>query len=93
VLDLSVLLFLLSMMVVGGLGRAWGPLLGCALLMLIDEVLKDFGEWRMIGLGAITVVFIMVLRQGVVGLIAALWAKLHRGGAVTAPARRSASLG
>ncbi len=79
VLDLSLLLFLLSMMVVGGLGRAWGPLLGCALLMLIDDVLKDFGEWRMIGLGAITVVFVIVLRQGVVGLVAALWTKLHRG--------------
>ena len=40
-LYLSPLLFLLSMMVVGGVGNLWGPLLGAAALMLTDEVLKD----------------------------------------------------
>lgn len=73
VLDLSLLLFLLSMMVVGGLGRFWGPLLGSALMMIVDDLLKDYAEWRMIGLGAITVVFVIVLRQGLVGLIEAGW--------------------
>jgi branched-chain amino acid transport system permease protein len=69
ILDLSLLLFLVSMMVVGGLGRAWGPLMGSATLMLADEVLRDYPEWRLVGLGAITIVFIILLRGGLVGAI------------------------
>ena len=75
-LDLSVLLLLLSMMVVGGLGRAWGPLLGCIILMFIDDQLKVYAEWRTVGTGAITILFIIVFRQGVAGLIEQLWDRL-----------------
>ncbi len=75
-LDLSVLLLLLSMMVVGGLGRAWGPLLGCIILMFIDDQLKVYAEWRTVGTGAITILFIIVFRQGVAGLIEQLWERL-----------------
>lgn len=78
VLDLSVMLLLLSMMVVGGLGRAWGPILGCALMMIVDDRLKTYAEWRMIGMGAITVFFIIVLRQGVAGLIEHVWQRIQR---------------
>ena len=55
------------MMVVGGLGSAWGPLLGCALLMASNESLTDYPEWREIGLGAMIVLFIIFLPQGLVG--------------------------
>ena len=41
VFSISLLLFLLSMIVVGGIGSIWGPLLGAALLMLADEALKE----------------------------------------------------
>ena len=75
-LDLSVLLLLLSMMVVGGLGRAWGPLLGCIVLMFVDDRLQVYAEWRTVGTGAITILFIIVFRQGVAGLIEQLWERL-----------------
>ena len=64
------------MMVVGGLGRAWGPLLGCIILMFIDDQLKVYAEWRTVGTGAITILFIIVFRQGVAGLIEQLWERL-----------------
>jgi branched-chain amino acid transport system permease protein len=67
ILDLSLLLYLVAMMVVGGLGSAWGPLLGCALLMASNEILTDYPEWREIGLGAMIVFFIIFLPQGLVG--------------------------
>lgn len=69
ILDLSIMLFLLTMMVVGGLGRRWGPLLGCATIMLIDDALKDAAEWRMIGIGAISIIFILLVKGGVAGFI------------------------
>lgn len=69
VFSLALLLFLLSMAVVGGLGTIWGPLLGAALLMLADEGMKEIPEWRDIGLGLVLVAFVVLLPQGLVGLL------------------------
>jgi len=69
VLYLSLLLFLLSMMVVGGIGRAWGPILGAGALMLIDEGLKELVEWRLAGLGLILVIFVVALPGGLAGAL------------------------
>jgi len=68
VFSLAMLLFLLSMIVVGGMGTIWGPLLGAALLMIADEGMREFGDWRDIGLGLILAVFVILLPRGLVGL-------------------------
>jgi branched-chain amino acid transport system permease protein len=77
-LILPLMLFLLCMMVVGGLGRAWGPLLGAALLMLADEILKDFVNYRNMGIGLIIVLFGMLWPKGVVGAIEAAYERVGR---------------
>ena len=41
VFSLTMLLFLLSMIVAGGIGTIWGPLLGAAVLMIADEGMRD----------------------------------------------------
>jgi branched-chain amino acid transport system permease protein len=61
------------MIVVGGLGTIWGPLLGAAALMLVDEAMKEFSDYRNIGLGVILAAFVILLPQGLVGALAALW--------------------
>ena len=68
VLGFPLMSFLVSMMVVGGLGKLWGPIIGAALLMLVDEQLRDFTEFRNMGLGALIILFIVVLPDGVVGM-------------------------
>ena len=68
VFSISHLLFLLSMIVVGGLGTVWGPLLGVAVLMLADEAMRELGDWRDIGLAVILVLFVILLPQGLAGL-------------------------
>lgn len=78
VLHLPLLLFLVSMMVVGGLGRAWGPLLGAALVMLADEGMKDFVEIRNMGYGALIVAIVVLLPQGAAGGLEQLWTRLRR---------------
>ena len=69
VLQLGLLLFLLSMMVVGGLGRPWGPLIGATLLMFVDETLKEefLADYRNIGLGLILAAVVVLLPQGIAG--------------------------
>jgi branched-chain amino acid transport system permease protein len=66
-LYVSLLLFLLAMMVVGGLGRTWGPLLGAAALILADEALKDYPDYRAMGVGAALVVFVLIWPNGIAG--------------------------
>ena len=84
VLQLGVVLFLLSMMVVGGVGRPWGPLVGAALLMLVDEALKEqaFADYRNIGLGLILAAVVILLPQGIAGGLESLAQRLagRRGG-------------
>ncbi len=76
--------FLLMDELVGGLGRPWGPLVGCALMMIVDDRLKTYAEWRTVGMGAITIFFIVIFKQGVVGMIETGWRRLSRPGAVAA---------
>lgn len=68
VFSLTMLLFLLAMIVVGGMGTIWGPLLGAALLMLADEGMREIGDWRDIGLGLILAIFVITLPRGLTGL-------------------------
>jgi branched-chain amino acid transport system permease protein len=68
VFSVSMLLFLLAMIVVGGMGTVWGPLLGAALLMVADEGLREFGTLREIGLGLLLAIFVIFLPRGLAGL-------------------------
>lgn len=78
VLSLSLLLFLLAMIIVGGIGRVWGPILGAAVLMLVEEPLKDAVEWRNIGLGLLIALFAILWPQGLVGALENGWSWLKR---------------
>ncbi|HEX9446880.1 MAG TPA: branched-chain amino acid ABC transporter permease [Dongiaceae bacterium] len=63
----SLLLFLLAAIVIGGIGRFWGPIVGVVLLMLIDEGLKEVADYRNIGLGLLIAAFVILLPQGLTG--------------------------
>lgn len=67
VFSLATLLFLLAMIVVGGMGTVWGPLLGAAVLMLADEGMREVGNWRDIGLGLVLAGFVIMLPDGIAG--------------------------
>ena len=73
ILGFPVMAFLVSMLVVGGLGKLWGPIVGAALLMLIDEQLKDFAQYRNMGLGILIVFFIVLAPDGIVGMFEKVW--------------------
>jgi branched-chain amino acid transport system permease protein len=68
----ALLLFLLAAIVIGGAGRFWGSTVGVALLMLIDEGLKEFADYRNIGLGLLIAIFVILLPQGITGWFAQL---------------------
>lgn len=78
VLGFPLLSFLVTMLVVGGLGKLWGPIVGAVLLMSADEYLKIFVDYRNLGLGALIIFFIVLLPDGIVGMAETVWDK-HKG--------------
>jgi branched-subunit amino acid ABC-type transport system permease component len=78
-LYLAPLLLLLAMMVVGGLGRTWGPLLGAAVLVLADELLKDYPDYRYMGVGVALVIFVIIWPRGIAGGIEAIARRISEG--------------
>ncbi len=78
ILSLSLMLFVLAMIVVGGVGRFWGALVGAILLVAADEVMRGFGEFRTLGLGLILAVFVVAMPQGLLGLLESAIGRLRR---------------
>ena len=76
-LDINLLIFLLSMMVVGGRGTVWGPVIGGAVLMYADSVLQSLGGWRTGGLALVTILFILFYPGGIAGALGSLFGQFR----------------
>ena len=59
----------MSMLIIGGVGKEWGPLMGAGALMIVDEILKEIVEWRLAGLGIILVLFIILWPKSLSGFV------------------------
>lgn len=62
--------FMLFMVLVGGLGSYLGPLVGALLLFALQEVFGDFGAWYLAGIGVVAILFALYLPRGIMGLVA-----------------------
>jgi branched-chain amino acid transport system permease protein len=73
------------MTLVGGMGTVFGPIAGAAVIITMQNYLSGFGEWVLVIQGAIFVATVLLFRRGIVGEIAALAARVTRGGDRPAP--------
>lgn len=82
ILSMSQLMFIIAITVVGGVGTFWGPLVGTIVLVAADELMREAGEFRTLGLGLIITLSILLMPKGLVGRISDLvrWLR-HRNGA------------
>jgi branched-chain amino acid transport system permease protein len=60
--------FMLFMVLVGGIGSFIGPILGALLFFALQEIFGDFGAWYLAGVGIVTILFALYLPRGLVGL-------------------------
>ncbi|MBS9721275.1 branched-chain amino acid ABC transporter permease [Tianweitania sp. BSSL-BM11] len=60
------------MVLLGGMGTVFGPLVGAAVIVTMQNYLASFGAWVTIIQGCIFVVSVMLFREGIVGVIAKL---------------------
>ncbi len=75
---LTASLSFLTMIVIGGLGRLSGAVLGAAFLALAPELMRDMGEAQMVVYGVILVVVMLTLPGGLASLperVASLFAR------------------
>lgn len=63
--------FMLFMVLVGGLRSFEGPIIGALLFFAIQELFGDFGVWYLAGLGAVAVAFALYMPDGI-------WGKVRR---------------
>ena len=67
------------MTLVGGMGTVFGPMVGAAVIITMQNYLSGFGEWVLVIQGCIFVITVLLFRRGIVGEIAALATRLSRG--------------
>jgi branched-chain amino acid transport system permease protein len=65
----------LLMLIIGGMGTLVGPILGTAFLTILPEVLRSIADYRMIIFGALLVLSIRFMPQGLVGKFTEIRAK------------------
>jgi branched-chain amino acid transport system permease protein len=59
--------YMIFMVLVGGLGTVEGPVIGAILFYVIQNRFADYGAWYLVGLGAVAVLFALVLPRGIWG--------------------------
>ena len=71
---------LLIMVVLGGVGRLYGALVGAAVFMIAKDYLSGLNPvyWQL-WLGVFLIVIVMVGRGGIMGRLDALWSRVRRG--------------
>ena len=69
ILGLDLFLMLMVMLVVGGMGRFPGALLGAFVTMFLSDSLRYFDTYRLIIFGFLVMVLVIKMPQGIIGLI------------------------
>jgi branched-chain amino acid transport system permease protein len=55
------------MTLIGGMGTVFGPVVGAAIIVAMQNYLSGFGEWVLVVQGAIFVATVLLFRRGIVG--------------------------
>ncbi len=69
-------IFFLLMIVVGGLGKLWGPVVGTLIFFLLPELLGPLQSWRVLVYGVLLLVLMLFAPNGVMGM--KVWQKWRR---------------
>ena len=69
-------IYILVWLVVGGMRKMWGPIVGAVAMTLIAEFLRMSGMLQALFYSGVLLVVVMVMPQGIVGLVDTIKAKL-----------------
>jgi branched-chain amino acid transport system permease protein len=66
--------FAIFMVIIGGIGRIEGPIVGALIFWALNKFLSDYGSWYLLGLGLLAIVVTIRFKQGLWG-----WAQQRLG--------------
>ncbi len=69
VLGLEVFIYLVIMVLLGGVGKFPGPAIGAFIIIFLSDWLRQFDRWRMLIFGALVVIIVMVAPRGLMGAV------------------------
>ena len=69
--------FVILMTLMGGLGTLLGPVVGALILTSMDYYLAPFGSWILVIEGLAFILFVLVLRRGIVGELSVLFYQMR----------------
>lgn len=65
--------FAIFMVVIGGIGRIEGPLVGAVVFWALNKFFSDYGSWYLIGLGLLAILMTIRFKQGLWGYVQHRW--------------------
>ena len=65
--------FAIFMVVIGGIGRIEGPLVGALIFWALNRFFSDYGSWYLMGLGLLAIVITLYFKQGLWGYAQQRW--------------------
>jgi branched-chain amino acid transport system permease protein len=65
--------FAIFMVVIGGLGRIEGPIVGAILFWALNKFFSDYGTWYLLGLGLLAILVTIYFKQGLWGYAQQRW--------------------
>jgi len=65
--------FAIFMVVIGGIGRIEGPLVGALVFWALNKFFSDYGTWYLIGLGLLAIVMTIYFKHGLWGYAQQRW--------------------
>lgn len=68
----------LIMVIVGGVGTLIGPMLGAALVWLLENALSPYTERSTMITGVVFILFVFFARNGIVGIARSAWVRVRR---------------
>jgi branched-chain amino acid transport system permease protein len=67
----------LVMLAFGGIGALFGPIVGAVTFTIVDEILIDFGQLRVVAYGVLIIVLFLWMPRGVIPTVASLWRRVR----------------
>jgi branched-chain amino acid transport system permease protein len=77
-LSMDVFTILMIMMVIGGIGKYPGVVVGAVITVTLSQLLAPLGMYRPLIMGAIVVVLVLFLRDGIISPIIRLLSSRQR---------------
>lgn len=65
--------FAIFMVVIGGIGRIEGPIVGALIFWALNKFFSDYGTWYLLGLGLLAIVVTIFFKQGLWGWAEQRW--------------------